>query len=201
MPDAKHLAELLEDVRAFRHYLQSERAVAHNTVLAYGRDLDRFVNWVAAGGLADYLKPNVRELALYLSFLRDEQLAPPSVARHLVALKMFYRFLRLEERVQQSSVELLSSPTLWERIPQVLSPEAVDKLLHGPQPGGVDRDPGGGVHRPSPCGLSLLYCRRGSASFAAWPEKAIWPYAPEDARPTGPKPRHHGLSRSITISW
>src|SRR5207249_9923824 len=34
-------------------------------------------------------------------------------------------------------VELLSSPTLWERIPQVLSPESVEKLLAAPQP--VDR--------------------------------------------------------------
>src|SRR5204862_3052478 len=46
----------------------------------------------------------------------------------------FYRFLRLEERVGQSAVELLSSPTLWERIPQVLSPEGVEKLLAAPQP-------------------------------------------------------------------
>src|SRR5260370_37228964 len=50
---------------------------------------------------------------------------------------MFYRFLRLEERAKQNVVELLSSPTLWERIPQVLSPESVEKLLAAPQP--VDR--------------------------------------------------------------
>ena len=71
----------------------------------------------------------------FLSHLRDSQLAPPSVARHLVALKMFYRFLRLEERTTESTVELLSSPALWERIPQVLSPESVEKLLAAPQPG------------------------------------------------------------------
>jgi integrase/recombinase XerD len=45
---------------------------------------------------------------------------------------MFYRFLRLEERAQPTAVELLSSPALWERIPQVLSPENVDKLLAAP---------------------------------------------------------------------
>src|SRR5262249_30870631 len=91
--------------------------------------------WVAEGGLQDYLQPSLRELALYLSRLRDEQLAPPSVARHLVALKMFYRFLRLEERTGQGTVELLSSPALWERIPQVLSPENVEALLAAPQAG------------------------------------------------------------------
>jgi integrase/recombinase XerD len=46
---------------------------------------------------------------------------------------MFYRFLRLEERTSESTVDLLSSPTLWERIPHVLSPESVTKLLEAPQ--------------------------------------------------------------------
>jgi integrase/recombinase XerD len=125
---------LVEDVKAFRHYIQSERALAANTLLAYGRDLDRYSQWVAGEGLADYLAPTLRELSLYLEYLRGEGLAPPSVARHLVALKMFYRFLRLEERTSESTIELLSSPTLWERIPQVLSVESVTKLLDSPQP-------------------------------------------------------------------
>ncbi len=129
---AARFADLNDDLSAFRHYLQSERGLARNTILAYGRDLDRFAQWVAGGALKDYLRPGVRELSHYLSYLRDEGLAPPSAARHLVALKMFYRFLRLEERVEHSAVELLSSPALWERIPQVLSPESVGKLLAAP---------------------------------------------------------------------
>jgi integrase/recombinase XerD len=131
---AGKFAALNDDVTAFRHYLQSERGLANNTVLAYGRDLDHFTGWVAGGGLPDYLRPTVRDLSHYLLHLRGEKLAPPSVARNLIALKMFYRFLRLEERVEQNTVELLSAPALWERIPQVLSPESVEKLLAGPQP-------------------------------------------------------------------
>jgi integrase/recombinase XerD len=130
---AQHYTALAEDIKAFQHYLQAERGLAVNTLLAYARDLDRFGQWVAGGGLTDYLRPTVRELGHYLVYLRDDGLAPPSVARHLVALKMFYRFLRLEERTTQATVELLSSPALWERIPQVLSPESVEKLLAAPQ--------------------------------------------------------------------
>ncbi len=126
-------AALTEDLAAFRHYLQAERGMAANTVLAYARDLERFALW-AAGGLGDYQKPGIRELSHYVSHLREEGLAPPSCARHLVALKMFYRFLRLEERADPAAVELLSSPSLWERIPQVLSPESVEKLLAAPLP-------------------------------------------------------------------
>jgi integrase/recombinase XerD len=125
---------LSDDIQAFRHYLGAERGLAENTLLAYGRDLDRFAGWVAGGGLDSYLQPSLRDLSHYLEFLRGEGLAPPSVARHLVALKMFYRFLRLEERTSESSVELLSSPALWERIPHVLSPEGVTKLLEEPRP-------------------------------------------------------------------
>lgn len=130
---ASHFAALSEDLTAFRHYLQAERGMAVNTVLAYGRDLDRFAAWVAGGGLEDFLKPTVRELSGYLAFLREDGLAPPSVARNLVALKMFYRFLRLEERASAAAVDLLNSPALWERIPQVLSPESVTRLLAAPQ--------------------------------------------------------------------
>ena len=129
---ARQFAVLSDDLSAFRNYLQAERGLAANTVLAYGRDLDRFAEWVAGGGLKDCLKPNVRELTEYISYMREGGLAPPSVARHLVALKMFYRFLRIEERVEHNTVELLSSPALWERIPQVLSPESVSKLLAAP---------------------------------------------------------------------
>ncbi len=133
--DAARLAALHDDISAFRHFIRAERSLADNTVLAYGRDLDRFALWVAGGGLKDYLAPSLHELINYLAYMRDEGLAPPSVARHLIALKMFYRFLRLEERASPASVELLSAPALWERIPQVLSPESVEKLLAAPLPG------------------------------------------------------------------
>ena len=128
-------SSLAGDLASFRNYLQAERGLSHNTVLAYGRDLEHFALWVANGGLKDYLQPSVRELSHYLMHLREEKLAPPSVARNLIALKMFYRFLRLEERVRDNVVEVLNSPNLWERIPQVLSPESVVKLLMAPAAG------------------------------------------------------------------
>jgi integrase/recombinase XerD len=129
------VSALTDDVHAFRHFIRSERGLSDNTLLAYGRDLDRFALWAQMGGLANYLSPGLRELSNYIGFLRDEEhLAPASVARHLVALKVFYRFLRLEERTTENTVELLSSPALWSRIPQVLSPENVNKLLDAPQP-------------------------------------------------------------------
>jgi integrase/recombinase XerD len=133
MSGTSHLAALQSDLTAYRDYLAAERGMAKNTVLAYEGDLHKFRDWVTAGGLPNYLKPSVRELTHYLAYLKEAGLAAPSIARNLIATKMFYRFLRLEERVEQNTVELLSSPKLWERIPQVLSPESVEKLLGAPR--------------------------------------------------------------------
>jgi integrase/recombinase XerD len=127
------LSQLHSDIADFRHYLRSERGLSDNTVQAYGRDLDRFANWCSLVRYANYAAPTLKDLGRYLSFLHEEKLAPPSVARHLVALKMFYRFLRIEERADAAAVDLVGSPKLWERIPQVLSPAAVEELLKAPE--------------------------------------------------------------------
>ena len=124
-----------EDIEAFRNYMRAERGMAANTILAYGRDLERYKDWVSDGGLKDYLRPTLLDLSHYLSDLRDGGLSPASAARHLIALRMSYRYLRLESKGDHGAVELLSSPRLWERIPQVLSPESVEKLLAAPLTG------------------------------------------------------------------
>lgn len=127
--------ELTDDVTAFRNYQKAERGMAENTVVSYGHDLERFSTWIADGGMVDYRAPTLGELGIYIGFLHAEKLAPSSIARHLVSLKMFYRFLKMEERAVASAVELLSSPALWERVPQILSPANVERLLLAPQPG------------------------------------------------------------------
>jgi integrase/recombinase XerD len=126
------LVELESDILAFKNYLAAERGMAQNTVISYAHDLTRFVEWVATVHLPNYLQPTLQELGRYLGFLHELNLAAPSVARHIVSLRMFYRFLRLEERASQTAVDLLGSPKLWQRIPQVLSPDSVDTLLAAP---------------------------------------------------------------------
>ena len=129
------LQQLQSDISAFRAYLRAERGAADNTVRAYARDLRRFSDWAATVRFTAYGSPTLKDLGRYLAFLQEEELAPPSVARHLASLKMFYRFLRLDERADAGAVDLLGSPKLWQRIPTVLPPSAVDALLAAPQPG------------------------------------------------------------------
>lgn len=119
-------------LKAFLHYQKAECGMADNTVRAYQTDLGQFFEWYKKHGPPKVQDVNLDLLTDYLSHLRDRQLAPSTVARHLVSIKMFFRYLVLEGVLLESAVELLNSPKLWRYLPQVLSPEKVNQLLAAP---------------------------------------------------------------------
>ena len=114
---------------AFVHYLRSECHLAENTVAAYQRDLRRFRQWLGGKAIAEL---TIRELSDFVAWLNEQSLAPASIARHIVTLRMFFRYLQLEGLLQQNLTELLGSQKLWERVPEVLSPKTVENFLAGP---------------------------------------------------------------------
>ncbi len=114
---------------SFTRYLASERQMSLNTVAAYRRDLARFFQWLAGRGLATL---TTADLADYPAWLSDQGLAPTSVARHVVSLKSFFRYLVLEGVLNENQAALVASQKLWRRVPKVLSPPEVDRLLTAP---------------------------------------------------------------------
>ncbi|MGE0608764.1 MAG: site-specific tyrosine recombinase XerD [Pirellulales bacterium] len=118
-------------VGAFFDYLRNECHLAENTALAYRRDARRFFQWMAGRHVADL---KISDLSDYAAWLREQSLAPASAARHIVSLKMMFRYLQIEGAVSESPAELIGSPKLWQRVPQVLSSVEVEKLLAAPRP-------------------------------------------------------------------
>lgn len=115
---------------AFVDYLRNECHLADNTVSSYGRDLRAFQRWL--NGRSPVLM-TIQDLSDYAGWLHDQQLAPASVSRNLVTLKVFYRYLQLEGLVQGNVAELLGSQKLWQRVPQVLTAGQVDRFLKAPR--------------------------------------------------------------------
>ncbi len=77
----------------------------------------------------------IQELADYALWLHQRSLAPASIARHLASLRVFFRYLQLEGLLHDNLAELLGSQKLWERVPHVLTPGMVERLLESPTPG------------------------------------------------------------------
>ena len=88
---------------------------------AYRRDVTRFYKWLEGVG-KDIPALSIRDLADYTAWLHGQELGPATLARHIVSLKVFFRYLQLEQVLEDNLAELLGSQKLWQRVPQVLSP-------------------------------------------------------------------------------
>ena len=111
-------------------YLRGECHLADNTIAAYGRDMQRFVGWV---GKRDLKKLRIQDLSAYVGFLQTEQLAPASIARNVVAIRTFFKFLQLEGVVVDNPAELIATQKMWQRMPGVLTRRQVEDFLRAPR--------------------------------------------------------------------
>lgn len=114
----------------FFKYLRSECHLANNTVAAYRRDLEHFKSWLE-GRLPTKLK--IDDLTNYLVWLKEQNLAATSIARHIVSLRMFFKFLQLEAGITENPAELLTTPKIWRRIPKVIPASVIEQFLTAPQ--------------------------------------------------------------------
>ena len=110
-------------------YLRSECHLAENTVSAYHRDLVRMQEWLEGRSPT---KLTISDLSEFVGYLKDQRLAPSSIARHTVAVRMFYKFLQLEGVIQDNPAELLASQKMWDRVPKAISRSAIEKFLDSP---------------------------------------------------------------------
>jgi integrase/recombinase XerD len=118
-------------ITAFVDYISGECRLANNTVAAYRRDLRRFDDWLGNRSL-DRLA--IADLSDFVAHLHAQSLAPASIARHIAAIRMYFKFLQLEGVLRENLAELLGSQRLWERVPEVMSPSLVERFLDAPQP-------------------------------------------------------------------
>lgn len=111
-------------IREFLSFIGSEKGLSLNTIEAYGRDIRRFCEGVK----------EVKEEAIiaYLGDLKEQGYASSSIYRSLMALRVFFRFLKREGHFEKDPTELLESPKMWQLIPEVLMSAEVEALLEAP---------------------------------------------------------------------
>ncbi len=122
---------MLPGANEFLNYLRVEKGLAANSVANYGRDL---ASWT--GFLERRKKPLARigrdEIREYLRSLYGRGLSARSVARHLVTLRNFFRFLVEGGRLESDPSADIDSPHLGQTLPKYLTAEEIEKLLAQP---------------------------------------------------------------------
>ena len=104
------------------------RDASERTRRAYGVDLGQFAEWAAAQDL-EPARVTTRHLRRYAAVLSERRCAPATVARKLAALRQLFRCLREHGHVQANPADLVPAPKKPQRLPRVLKPDEVARLL------------------------------------------------------------------------
>ena len=114
----------------FLDYLRCEKGLSSHTIEAYGRDVQMFASSL---GHADWRAVASDAILQFLSQLKERGFASSSACRALVAIKVFFRFLKKEGDVDIDLGRYFDTPKIWQLIPEVMTMEEVDALLSQPQ--------------------------------------------------------------------
>lgn len=127
-----------EQVLAFLEYLEKEYQYSDNTIAAYKNDLSQFLEFVQqdrAASLNEWSEVSEQNLQNYLHYMRNRKpkaYATSTIARKVAALKSFFNFLFTHNYIQENPASEIDSPKVKKRLPQTLSLDDVEKLLHAP---------------------------------------------------------------------
>lgn len=72
------------------------------------------------------------DVIAFLAQMRADHYATSSICRSLVAVRVFFRFLKREGSVERDITLHLDAPKMWQLIPEVLTTSEVDALLNAP---------------------------------------------------------------------
>ena len=114
-------------VRAYHRYLKLQRGYSANTLDAYERDLLKLLNYLEQEQ-KHVLDVELPDLQHFAASLHDIGINARSQCRILSGIRSFYHFLQLDGYREDDPTELLESPQIGEHLPEVLSPEEIDRL-------------------------------------------------------------------------
>ena len=116
----------------FLNYLLIEKGLAQKTIEAYSRDIIRYRNFLAVNKSTAFSEEDTPLILKHLIHLRKDGLKARSRARHLVAIRGFYRFLVQENILRNDPARLIDLPKSGLKLPEVLSREEIELLLNAP---------------------------------------------------------------------
>jgi integrase/recombinase XerD len=117
-----------QEIEDFLIYLGSEKGLSPKTLEAYGRDL-KALSSALKGPLP---KVTADQIISHFQALKEKGAASSTLCRALVAVKVFFRFLKKERILSFDPTTHLESPKLWQLIPEVLTQDEVSRLLGAP---------------------------------------------------------------------
>jgi integrase/recombinase XerC len=117
-------------IKNFLDYLIIEKRYSVHTTVSYRNDLNQFNLYLSESysGI-EFRKVEMIHVRSYMVHLLEAKLAKSTVARKVSTIKSLYKFLKKEQLISSSPVQLLETPKLDSRLPVFLKEEEVVNLF------------------------------------------------------------------------
>ncbi len=120
-------------IHKFISYLSKEKGYSQNTILAYQRDLDQFIqyycdvnNQILVESFEKLQKEDIRQ---FLGSLLRYGVEKRSVSRKLSSLRAFFRYLIKTEEIQKDPTATLEAPKIGKSLPTYLKESELENLF------------------------------------------------------------------------
>lgn len=116
-------------VQFLSEYLESieiEKGLSANTIAAYGRDIESFIEFVSNKSPD---KINRGDLYDFIKSLRSKNYAPSSITRKIASIKGWFRWLKINEKINNDPSIVLESPKIPQKLPKVISIQEINKIF------------------------------------------------------------------------
>jgi len=120
----KTIMNEINEIRDYEKYLTYEKNYSNNTVKNYIKDIEQFVNF--NDKKIDVTEDDIKR---FLQFLGKKKYGRNSIARKIVAVRNFYKFLIKTKRIEKNPFSYILTPKAEKRLPGVLTEKETESLL------------------------------------------------------------------------
>jgi integrase/recombinase XerD len=115
-------------IKGFKSYLRIERSLSSNSIEAYIRDIKKLANYAITLNINE-LKITRENINDFLKDINDLGISARSQARIISGIKSFYKYLLIEDYMSHDPTELIESPKIGLKIPDILSLIEINKII------------------------------------------------------------------------
>lgn len=119
-------------IKGFKSYLRLERSLSTNTLEAYEHDLQKLVQYLDFQQLR-VVPENIRHEHLqgFIKWINELGMTSRTQARVLSGIKAFYKYMLMENLIQDDPTSLIDGPKIGHKLPDFLTVEEINALLNG----------------------------------------------------------------------
>lgn len=118
------------NIKGFKAYLQLERSLSENSIEAYISDFKKLEQYCLLHTInvqpSKLTQSNLEDFLMYIGKIG---LSAKSQTRILSGIKAFYKYLIIEEIITDNPAELIDTPKIGRKLPEVLSVEEINDII------------------------------------------------------------------------